>query len=90
LTPEQYEEMAEKQKGVCAICWRPPSRDVSPLANRRAKLVVDHNHTTGQNRGLLCFDCNVKLAAIEDEQFLLLARAYLQQHDAFQPTEFNT
>lgn len=80
ITIDRYEEMVEEQDGVCAICGGPPRRDVSPMGDKTAKLVVDHNHSTGKVRDLLCFDCNVKLGAIEDEQFMLLARAYLRRH----------
>lgn len=86
---EQYDEMLAAQHGVCAICLQPPSRDVSPMGDKRAKLVVDHNHETGQVRGLLCFDCNVKLSAIEDEQFMLLGRAYLHRTEGYEFTQEN-
>lgn len=89
LSLEEYADLRDKQNGVCAICFRPPSRDVSPMGDKRAKLAVDHNHGTGQVRGLLCFDCNVKLAAIEDEQFMLLARAYLHRTEGYEFTKEN-
>jgi hypothetical protein len=42
--------MFQAQGGVCAICNQPPS----PGRN----LSVDHNHETGEVRGLLCVGCN--------------------------------
>src|SRR5512137_1519538 len=50
LTPEQYDVLFRKQKGVCAICGRPPPK--------RSRLAVDHNHKTAAIRGLLCHLCN--------------------------------
>lgn len=77
LGENAYEEMFEKQEGCCAICGGPPDRSFS---GRPPVFAIDHNHVTGQVRELLCFKCNVRLQAIEDEQFMLLARAYLEKH----------
>ena len=49
LTPAEYEMQLEHQGRVCAICGRAPGR---------VSLNVDHDHKTGQLRGLLCFFCN--------------------------------
>lgn len=51
ITPEQYDELFEKQSGCCAICERHQSE-----FNQR--LAVDHNHKTREIRGLLCNYCN--------------------------------
>jgi Recombination endonuclease VII len=51
-----YPELFEAQGGVCAICGKPPGE--------RA-LHVDHDHETGQVRGLLCYSCNTKLGWLE-------------------------
>lgn len=49
LTPEQYDALLRRQDGKCAICRaRPKSK----------RLAVDHNHDTGEVRGLLCSRCN--------------------------------
>jgi hypothetical protein len=50
LTVEQYEAMFAAQGGVCAICGEE--------CKTRYRLAVDHNHETGENRGLLCQGCN--------------------------------
>jgi len=44
-------ELLRKQKGKCAICGK-----AQFLFKRRLNL--DHNHKTGQIRGLLCYYCN--------------------------------
>lgn len=68
ITVEDYDEMLERQGGVCAVCGE--------LPNDRT-LHVDHDHEGGRVRGLLCFACNVKLAHIEDTAFREAAMAYL-------------
>lgn len=50
ITLNQYELMLEEQKGLCKICSLPPNKD--------KKLHIDHCHTTGRVRGLLCAQCN--------------------------------
>lgn len=67
LTAEQYRAMHAAQHGRCAICDRPDT-----------KLVVDHCHSSGVVRGLLCNACNVGLGNFKDNASLLTnAVAYL-------------
>src|SRR5688572_9957760 len=58
ITVEQYDELLAAQGGVCAICTSPPRDDIS--------LHVDHDHETGERRGLLCFRCNNALGDFGD------------------------
>lgn len=51
LTLEQYDELLAKQNNCCAICDRHESS--FPI-----NLSVDHDHKTGEIRGLLCTYCN--------------------------------
>jgi DNA-binding transcriptional MerR regulator len=69
ITLEEYEEMLERQDGRCAICRRPP-----PEGKR---LHVDHNHETGEVRGLLCSWCNTRLIALENREWFEAAQSYL-------------
>ncbi len=57
VTPEQVKAMEEAQQGCCAICAVPLSSVISS---------VDHCHTTGKVRGLLCINCNRGLGAFRD------------------------
>lgn len=59
ITLEQYDEMLAAQGGVCAICGCTPRDDIS--------LHVDHDHTTGEIRGLTCFRCNNSLGDLNDD-----------------------
>jgi hypothetical protein len=59
ITLEDYECLLAEQGGNCAICGNhPPDKGASRLS-------VDHDHGTGQVRGLLCRRCNTMLGLIE-------------------------
>jgi transcription elongation factor Elf1 len=71
LTLKEYERMAKKQKGLCAICF---GKSVRALA-------VDHHHKTGQVRGLLCGSCNAALGlAKENVDVLSRCIDYLEKY----------
>lgn len=73
MTIEQYDAMLEAQGGGCFICGRPPREDIS--------LHIDHDHSTGMVRGLLCFRCNNAIADFnEDPTVLRKAIRYLSVH----------
>ena len=68
ITEEQYDQMLEKQNHTCAICNEKP----------KGNLAVDHCHTTGKVRGLLCANCNKGLGMFkEDENRMKKAMQYL-------------
>ena len=74
ITLEDYDAKLADQGGVCCICGREPRPDIS--------LHVDHNHETGELRGLLCFPCNVTIGLLrEDHDHLSAVAQYLHQHD---------
>ena len=62
ITEKDFDDMYSAQKGRCAIC------------NEKKPLVVDHDHDTGEVRGLLCNTCNSGMGKLMDNM-LLLARA---------------
>jgi hypothetical protein len=69
ITLEQYRAMAILQQNRCAICNRLPKQN---------RLDVDHDHTTGKIRKLLCRPCNQMLGFSSDNaQILITAAAYL-------------
>lgn len=73
ITLEEYNRMFADQKGKCAICGKHQSELEKSLA-------VDHNHETGEIRGLLCTHCNVFLGHINDDyMFLNTAIKYLNR-----------
>lgn len=74
ITIEQYEALSETQNGLCAICKN--------VCASGKQLAVDHNHTTGKVRGLLCRRCNQGIGLFEDEPALLQGAAeYLKERD---------
>lgn len=62
ITLAERDAMETSQKGLCASCGNPPSGK-----GHTAKLFVDHCHTTGKVRGLLCHPCNVALGLLRDD-----------------------
>lgn len=64
LSLEQYTKRCQEQAGLCLICQKS-----DPLGN----LSVDHDHVTGEIRGLLCRKCNALLGQASDSIPLLAA-----------------
>lgn len=79
ITLEEYNAMRDAQGGVCAICHHPETV-VDRRSGKVRDLAVDHNHETGEIRGLLCGRCNSALGHIGDDPELLLEAAmYLER-----------
>lgn len=78
ITAERYVEMLVAQDGKCAIC-----RQIKTTTrNGKVKtLAVDHDHETGDVRGLLCSACNTAIGKFgDDRERLLSAVRYLDKH----------
>lgn len=79
LTIEDYDSLHSSQEGSCAICESedPKAKNGS---QKNLDFAVDHSHTTGMVRGLLCNPCNTGLGGFRDSSELLeRAIAYLRQ-----------
>lgn len=76
LTLEQLERMRQAQNNKCLLCLG----DFNPGWGKSGP-AVDHCHTSGKVRGLLCCLCNTALGKFKDSQEVL-ARAiqYLQKN----------
>lgn len=61
ITIQQYRAILLCQNGVCAICEQPERTE------RNRLLTVDHDHVTGQVRGLLCSHCNRAIGLLRDD-----------------------
>lgn len=67
ITVEIYDEMFKNQNGVCAICLKP---ELMKCKGTTRGLSVDHNHTTGEVRQLLCDNCNKAIGLLKDSSLL--------------------
>jgi hypothetical protein len=71
LTQEHFDKMLAEQDNKCALCFK--SFD-------DAKVFVDHCHSIGNVRGLLCPSCNTALGLIKDDLgWLAKAKKYLTE-----------
>ena len=76
LTESDYYKLEAESGGVCAIC------------GREVKLFVDHNHDTGEIRGLLCMLCNTAIGKLRDDPRMLL-RAVMYLIDSGEKISFD-
>ena len=65
ITGYEYDLLLKSQNGECKICGIHESKT-------KRKLAIDHNHITGNVRGLLCDKCNMGLGLFKDSQEILL------------------
>lgn len=72
ITPEEYDQMFEAQRGGCKVCGG---------VNDSGKMLhVDHSHETGKIRGLTCFRCNAAIGLLHDDPELARKLAtYLEE-----------
>jgi len=74
ITPKEYQNIFKRQNGKCALCKKFP--------DKHKCLMVDHNHSTGKVRGLLCKSCNFLVGTFEKRMALLMeAGRYLQSFE---------
>jgi hypothetical protein len=59
ISPDQYKDLWESQIGLCGICF-------SILKEDRTTH-IDHDHSTGIIRGLLCHNCNTALGLLKED-----------------------
>jgi hypothetical protein len=80
LTIEDVQAMFEQQRGLCACCGNPETSIVQRTGKIKM-LHIDHDHTTGKVRGLLCQDCNMSLGHLQDSsQRIQLLLDYAKAH----------
>lgn len=71
---EKYAQMMKQQNYSCAICKKPEETFKKSLA-------VDHNHSTGQVRGALCYRCNRLYVNIHTTETAKKVYDYLLKYD---------
>ena len=76
ISRERYEQLLVQQNGVCAICR---AGETAKMYGKVTKLAVDHCHSSGEIRGLLCANCNIILGRAQDSiETLRAAIKYLE------------
>lgn len=65
LSIDEYEQMLAEQGYKCSICGSTGS------GAEKNKFVVDHCHTTGKVRGLLCWPCNIGIGMFKERPDLI-------------------
>ena len=75
ITPEQLVDAFERQECCCAIC----KAEIQLMDS-----AIDHNHETGEFRGVLCRQCNRALGMFKDSTTVLRsALEYLQAFGSY-------
>lgn len=78
LTDDQYIALLKKYDEKCGIC---ETTATTSRTGRHLSLHIDHDHETGEVRGLLCGDCNLGLGRFKDDtRRLKNAINYLKRH----------
>ena len=60
ITDEKYDQLIEESNGKCTICNQ-----------EMKKICLDHDHSSGKFRGLLCNNCNTALGLVGDNTHTL-------------------
>lgn len=83
ITQAEFNEAWQKQDGNCAICEN-ELPDLMEYNNRRRGYAIDHNHDTGEFRGILCLNCNSMLGMSKDDIGVLQsAIIYLEERGSY-------
>ncbi len=76
LTVEAFNQLLVEQDGRCAVC-----RTDTPSGAKGVGWCVDHDHETGQVRGVLCGACNTGIGMLQDDPDVIAAALrYVQKH----------
>jgi hypothetical protein len=83
LTHEELRQLYENQEGLCAICSKPICFECALMNECPLRMHVDHDHKTGEVRGLPCRGCNQGLGQFKDSPTALRnAAGYLEAASA--------
>ena len=66
ITLNEYDDLLKEQGYMCACCGTDNPRG-------KGRFVVDHCHTTGEVRGLLCSKCNIGIGQFDDDTSKLMS-----------------
>jgi len=68
ISIDELSDMLDKQKGCCKICGETLIRPDSQNSYH-----IDHNHDTGDVRGLLCSNCNMAIGLMYDNPEIVMS-----------------
>jgi hypothetical protein len=75
ISRTEYDSLRAAQNHCCAICG------IHEKHAKNTTLCVDHNHNTGEVRGLLCHKCNAAIGLLQDShEFCTNAATYLKEY----------
>lgn len=75
ITQEEYLELLKEQDFKCGICG------TQEPGGRHSNWHIDHDHSSGKVRGLLCWLCNSGLGKFKDSiEIIDRAANYLRKH----------
>lgn len=75
ITIEEYNQLLKRQDFQCAICGTKTQKH-----SYQKNFNIDHNHETGEIRGLLCTACNRGIGLLQDNPTILRKAAdYLEE-----------
>lgn len=78
ITTAEYNILFEVQNGLCAICNQ---KEEAKKQYGVKRLSVDHCHSTGKVRGLLCYNCNFAIGFFRDNSEVMeQAIKYIKKH----------
>jgi len=83
ITHGEFLSAWDSQEGKCAICAG-VLPDLMVYESRRRGYAIDHNHDTGEFRGILCLPCNTMLGMARDSaRILAMAIRYLETNGSY-------
>lgn len=68
LNEKSFNELLTRQNNVCAVCLKAETK--KHQNGKVTNLSIDHCHTTGKVRGLLCSKCNFAIGHLDDNPYL--------------------
>lgn len=71
MTSEEFESWWIAFRGRCGICGCEMKRPTGTRGQALDVVAVDHNHTTGKVRGLLCNACNKGIGLLKEDVNIL-------------------
>lgn len=75
ITHKDYLQLKESQDNKCKICG------IAEEHCENQRFAVDHDHDSGEVRGLLCKKCNQAIGLLQDSSsFAKAAYRYLKEH----------